>query len=69
MLPSTLQSVQGTDALLVMGLTPTGSSGGPAAPVERAVIGGIGSFAGASGTVAMTPTKTATWRTMFAVSR
>lgn len=69
MLLSTVQYNQGSDALLVIGLTRTGSSGGPAAPVERAVIGGIGSFAGASGTVAMTPIKTATWRTTFDISR
>ena len=69
MLLSTLQYNQGSDALLVMGLTRTGSSGGPAAPVERAVIGGIGSFAGASGSVTMTPTKPRQWRTTFDVAR
>lgn len=66
---STLQYNRGSDALLVMGLTRTGSSGGPATPVERVVIGGIGTYAGASGTVAMTPVKTGTWRTTFAVGR
>lgn len=66
---STMQYNRGPNALLVMGLTRTGSSGGPARAVERAVIGGIGEYAGASGTVAMTPVKTATWRTTFAVAR
>lgn len=66
---ATLQYAQGDDAVLVLGLTRTGSSGGPAAPVERAVIGGLGAYAGASGTVTMTPTKPRQWRTTFAVAR
>jgi hypothetical protein len=33
------------------------------------VIGGLGAYAGASGTVTMTPIKTATWRTTFDISR
>ena len=47
----------------------TGTAGGPAAPVERAVIGGMGAYAGVAGTVTMTPTKPRQWRTTFAVSR
>ena len=66
---STLQYRQGPDALLVMGLTRTGSSGGPASAVQRAVIGGIGRYAGASGTVAMLPIEQGKWRTTFAVAR
>jgi hypothetical protein len=33
------------------------------------VIGGLGAYAGASGTVTMTPTKPRQWRTTFDVSR
>lgn len=66
---ATLQYSQGEDALLVLGLTRTGTAGGPAAPVERAVIGGMGAYAGVAGTVTMTPTKPRQWRTTFAVSR
>ena len=66
---ATLQYSQGADAVLVLGLTRTGTSGGPAAPVERAVIGGLGAYAGASGTVTMTPTKPRQWRTTFDISR
>ena len=66
---ATLQYSQGEDAILVLGLTRTGTAGGPSAPVERAVIGGLGAFAGASGTVTMTPTKPRQWRTTFDVSR
>ena len=66
---STLQYSQGSDAVLVLGLSRTGTAGGPAASVERAVIGGLGAYAGASGTVTMTPTKPRTWRTTFAVAR
>lgn len=66
---ATLQYSQGSDALLVLGLTRTGTAGGPAAPVERAVIGGLGAYAGASGTVTMTPTKPRQWRTTFDITR
>ena len=66
---ATLQYSQGADGLLVMGLSRTGTAGGPAAPVERAVIGGLGAYAGASGSVTMTPTKPRQWRTTFDVSR
>lgn len=66
---ATLQYAKGTDALLVLGLTRTGTAGGPAAAVERAVIGGLGDWAGASGSVTMTPTKARQWRTTFDVSR
>ena len=66
---ATLQYTQGEDAFLVLGLTKTGTAGGPAAPVERAVIGGLGAYAGASGSVTMTPTQPRQWRTTFDVSR
>ena len=66
---ATLQYSQGEDAILVLGLTRAGTAGGPSAPVERAVIGGIGAYAGASGTVTMTPTKPRQWRTTFDVAR
>ena len=66
---STLQYSQGSDHFLVLGLTRTGAAGGPAAPVARVVIGGLGAYAGASGTVTMTPTKPRQWRTTFDVSR
>ncbi len=66
---ATLQYSQGEDAVLVLGLTRTGTAGGPSAPVERAVIGGVGAYAGASGTVTMTPTKPRQWRTTFDVTR
>lgn len=66
---ATLQYSQGTDRLLVLGLTRTGTSGGPASPVERVVIGGLGAYAGASGTSTMTPVKPRQWRTTFSVSR
>lgn len=66
---ATLQYSQGEDAVLVLGLTRTGTAGGPAAAVERAVIGGLGAYAGASGSVTMTPTKPRQWRTTFNVSR
>ena len=66
---ATLQYSQGDDALLVLGLTRTGTAGGPAAPVERAVIGGLGAYAGATGSVTVTPTKPRQWRTTFDVSR
>ncbi len=66
---ATLQYSQGTDRFLVLGLSRTGTTGGPAAPVERAVIGGVGAYAGASGTVTMTPTKLRQWRTTFDVTR
>ena len=66
---ATLQYSQGTDRFLVLGLSRTGTTGGPAAPVERAVIGGVGAYAGASGTVTMTPTKPRQWRTTFDVTR
>lgn len=66
---ATLQYSQGPDRILVLGLTRTGTSGGPAAPVERVVIGGLGAYAGASGTSTMTPVKPRQWRTTFAVSR
>ena len=66
---ATLQYAQGPDRLLVLGLTRTGTAGGPAAPVERVVIGGLGAYAGASGTSTMTPVKPRQWRTTFAVSR
>lgn len=66
---STLQYSQGPDRLLVLGLTRTGASGGPASPVARVVIGGLGAYAGASGTVTMTPVKPKQWRTTFDVSR
>ena len=64
-----LQYQQGSNGLLVMGLSRTGSSGGPASAVTRPVIGGIGAYAGASGTVTMTPVATAQWRTTFSVGR
>lgn len=66
---ATLQYSQGADGLLILGLSRTGTTGGPAAPVERAVIGGLGAYAGASGSVTMTPTKPRQWRTTFDVSR
>lgn len=66
---ATLQYSQGPDRILVLGLTRTGASGGPAAPVERAVIGGLGAYAGASGTSMMTPVKPRQWRMVFDVSR
>ena len=66
---TTLQYSQGNDRLLMLGLSRTGISGGPAAAVERAVIGGLGAYAGASGTVTMTPTKPRQWRTTFTVTR
>lgn len=66
---ATLQYAKGPDAVLVLGLSRTGTTGGPAAPVERAVIGGLGAYAGASGSVTMTPTKPSQWRTTFSVSR
>lgn len=66
---ATLQYSQGTDRFLVLGLSRTGTTGGPAAPVERAVIGGVGAYAGASGTVTLTPTKPRQWRTTFVVTR
>lgn len=66
---ATLQYSQGTDRFLVLGLSRTGSTGGPSAPVERAVIGGVGAYAGASGSVTMTPTKPRQWRTTFDVAR
>ena len=66
---STLQYSQGFDDVLVLGLSRTGIAGGPSAAVERAVIGGLGAYAGASGSVTMTPTKPRQWRTTFAVSR
>jgi len=66
---ATLQYAQGTDRFLVLGLSRTGTTGGPAAPVERAVIGGVGAYAGASGSVMMTPTKPRQWRATFDVAR
>ena len=66
---ATLQYSQGADRFLILGLSRTGTTGGPAAPVERAVIGGMGAYAGVAGSVTMAPTKARQWRTTFAVTR
>ena len=66
---STLQYNSGSDRLLVLGLSRTAVGGGPSAPVERVVIGGIGEYAGASGTATMTPLKARQWRTTFDIAR
>ena len=58
-----------SDRLLVLGLAQTGPSDGPVAPVDRAVIGGLGAYVGYSGSVSLTPVSAGRWRTTYHVMR
>jgi len=58
-----------SDRLLVLGLAQTGASDGPIAPVERAVIGGLGAYVGYSGSVSLTPVSAGKWRTTYQLMR
>ncbi len=58
-----------SDRLLVLGLAQTGTSDGPVASVERAVIGGLGAYVGYSGSVSLTPVSSGKWRTTYQLMR
>lgn len=58
-----------SDRLLVLGLAQTGPRDGPLAPVERAVIGGLGAYVGYSGSVSLTPVSSGQWRTAYQLMR
>lgn len=58
-----------SDRVLVLGLTTTGAADGPVAPVERAVIGGLGAYVGVSGSASMQPVLPTKWRTTYHLMR